>query len=94
MDKMLIRAFGCIKFKVRIVTKAACYGIKLYVITDAITAYVLRVVIYTGKSTYGSTEEQDKLKTVQVVERLVAPLVPTIRSMLIAFIYQLSCSGC
>jgi Transposase IS4 len=33
----LIRAFGRIKFKARIVTKAARYSIKLYVITDAVT---------------------------------------------------------
>jgi Transposase IS4 len=52
LDETLIRAFGRIKFKVRIVTKAARYGIKIYVITDAATAFVLRVVIYTGKTTY------------------------------------------
>jgi hypothetical protein len=50
LDVTLIRAFGRIKFKARIVTKAARYGIKLYVITDAVTAFVLKVVIYTGKS--------------------------------------------
>jgi hypothetical protein len=52
LDETLIRAFGQIKIKVRIVTKAAWYGIKIYVITDATTAFVLRVVIYTGKTTY------------------------------------------
>ena len=37
----LICSFGRMKFKVvRIVTKAACYGIKVYVITDAATLYV------------------------------------------------------
>jgi hypothetical protein len=53
LDETLIWAFGQIKFKVRIVTKAAArYGIKLYVVTDAVTAFILKVVIYTGKSTY------------------------------------------
>ena len=37
LDETLIRAFGRIEFKVRIVTKAARYGIKWYVITDAVT---------------------------------------------------------
>jgi Transposase IS4 len=34
LDETLIRAFSRIKFKVRIVTKAARYGIKLYVIMN------------------------------------------------------------
>lgn len=45
LDETLIRAFGRIKFKVRIITKLARYGIKLYVITDAETAYVLCVIV-------------------------------------------------
>jgi hypothetical protein len=52
LDETLIRAFGRIKIKVRIVTKAARYGIKIHVITDATTAFVRRVIIYTGKTTY------------------------------------------
>jgi hypothetical protein len=79
LDETLIRAFGRIKFKVRIVTKAARYGIKVYVITDATTAFVLRVLIYTGKSTYQNPLHlglnEDRLKTVQVVNRLVEPFV-------------------
>ena len=72
LDETLIRAFGRIKFKVRIVTKAARYGIKLYVITDAVTAYVLRVIPYTGKSTYyiSADTEADMKKTCQIVKSL------------------------
>jgi hypothetical protein len=51
LDETLIRAFGRIKFKVRIVTKSARYGIKIYVVTDAVKAFVLRVLVYTGKTT-------------------------------------------
>lgn len=87
LDETLIRAFGRIKFKVRIVTKAARYGIKLYVITDAVTAFVLRVVIYTGKSTYTTTDDQEKMKTVQVVERLVEPFVGTHRTIYVDRFY-------
>ena len=87
LDETLIRAFGRIKFKVRIITKAARYGIKLYVITDAVTAFVLRVVIYTGKSTYTTTDDQEKMKTVQVVERLVEPFVGTHRTIYVDRFY-------
>jgi Transposase IS4 len=83
LDETLIRAFGRIKFKVRIVTKAARYGIKIYVNTDAATAFVLRVVFYTGKTTYYIDLDslQDRLKTVQVVNHLVEPFVGTHRTI-------------
>ena len=44
LDKTLIQSFGRIQFKVRIVIKSARYGIKVYVITDAASAYVLKVI--------------------------------------------------
>jgi Transposase IS4 len=52
LDETLVRAFGRMKFKVRIISKAARYGIKLYVVTDACTSFVLGVIVYTGKYTY------------------------------------------
>jgi hypothetical protein len=89
LGETLIQAFGRIKFKVRIVTKAARYGIKIYVITDAATAFVIRVVIYTGKTTYYSNPDslQDGLKTVQVVNCLVDPFVGTHRTIYIDRFY-------
>jgi Transposase IS4 len=57
---------------VRIITKSARYGIKLYVITDAVTAFVLKVIIYTGKKTY-QQQDEDLMKTVQVVKNLCTP---------------------
>ena len=78
LDETLLRAFGRIKFKVRIVSKAARYGIKIYVITDARTAYVLCVIIYTGKSTYNAGDAPEHpMKTVQVVNKLVEPFKNT-----------------
>lgn len=72
LDETLIRAFGRMKFKVRIVTKAARYGIKVYVVTDARTAFVLKVIFYTGRSTYYDVPDaEEKKKTVQVVTKLV-----------------------
>ena len=74
------------------ITKAARYGIKLYVITDAETAYVLRVIIYTGKTTYtaGTTGEVlDKKKTVQIVSRLVEPFVGSHRTIYVDRFYTL-----
>jgi hypothetical protein len=88
LGKTLIWAFGRIKFKVHIVTKAARYGIKLYVITDAVTAFVLKVVIYMGKTTYSATtKQQDKKKTVQVVEQLVEPFVGSFRTIYVDRFY-------
>ena len=62
LDDTLIRSFGRIKFKVRITTKSARYGIKVYVVTDAASAYVLKVIFYTGKYTYHATPDDEALK--------------------------------
>ncbi len=62
LDETLIRSFGRIKFKVRIISKSARYGIKLYVITDAVTAFVLKIIIYTGKTTYNTPGNEEEKK--------------------------------
>ena len=75
LDKTFIRAFGRIKFKVQLITKAARYGIKLYVVANAVTAFVLKVIIYTGTSMYAASLREldaiEKKKTVQIVENLL-----------------------
>ena len=89
LDESLIRAFGRMKFKVRIITKAARYGIKLYVLTDARTAYVLKVIIYTGKQTY-QTYNNDNIemkKTVQIVRELVEPYINSYRTIYVDRFY-------
>jgi Transposase IS4 len=86
LDETLTRAFGQIKFKVRIVSKAARYGIKVYVITDARTAYVLWVLIYTGKTTYNQTGEVND-HPMKTVNKLVAPFVGTHRTIYIDRFY-------
>ena len=70
LDEILVRAFRRMKFKVRIISKAARYGIKIYVLTDAATAYVLKVMVYTGKHTYNESINQSDKKMVQVVKEL------------------------
>ena len=69
-------------------TKAARYGIKVYVIADAQTAYVLRVVFYTGKSTYNSHETEDKLKTIQIVNKLVELFTGSHRTIYVDWFYK------
>ena len=64
----------------RIITKAARYGILLYVITEAATAFVLRVIMYTGKSTYDANNVDEK-KTVQIVNQLVERFVGSHRTI-------------
>ena len=70
LDETLIQSFGRIKFKVCIISKAAQYGIKIYVLTDAATAHVLKVIVYTGKHTYNESVNQADKKTVRVVKDL------------------------
>ena len=56
LDEYLVHAFIKMKFKFIIITKYAWYGIKIYVVTDAETAYVIKPVAYKGKDTvYSST---------------------------------------
>ena len=86
LDETLVRAFGRMKFKVRIVSKAARYGIKIYVITDAETAFVLKVIIYTGKATYGS-DDVDQKKTVQICCKLVEDYVGSHRTIYVDRFY-------
>ena len=87
LDETLLRAFRQIKFKVWIVTKAARYRIKLYVVTDIATAYVLRVLIYTGKYTYKQTEGENIKKTVSVVKQLVADFKGSFRTVYVDCFY-------
>jgi hypothetical protein len=61
LDESLVQPFGRIKFKVRIITKkSAEYGIKIYVIADAQTAFVLCVILYTGQYTYYNSRATDQ----------------------------------
>ena len=86
LDETLIRTFGRIKFKVRIISKSAQYGIKIYVLTDAVTAFVIKVIIYTGKYTYESENQKEK-KTVQVAKQLCRHLQGTHRTIYIDRFY-------
>jgi hypothetical protein len=40
------------------------------VITDAVTAFVLKIIIYTGKTTYNTPGNEEEKKTVQIVKAL------------------------
>ena len=85
LDETLIRSFGRIKFKVRIVSKSARYGIKIYVVTDARTSYVLKVIVYTGRS---NEEQEDRSKkTVTVVKKLLEDFKGTNRHVFIDRFY-------
>jgi hypothetical protein len=87
LDETLLRSFGRIKFKIRIVSKAARYGIKLYVITDARTSFVLKVLVYTGKYTYTESNAQSTMKTVQVVHQLCEPFAGSHRTVYVDRFY-------
>ena len=63
------------------------YGIKIYVLTDAVNAFVLRIIRYTGKHTYNESANQNEKKTVQVVKELCKPLQGTHRTIFIDRFY-------
>jgi Transposase IS4 len=88
LDETLLRAFGRMKFKVRIISKAARYGIKLYVITDAVTSFVLGIIVYTGRFTYVEATSESTKKTVQVVQQLCEPFRGTYRTIYIDRFYS------
>ena len=67
LDETLIHDCFCEKFKFIIVTKKAWYGIKIYVVTDLETSFVLNVIFNTSKYNDANYDNTDMLKTVRVV---------------------------
>jgi hypothetical protein len=71
LDESLLREFGWIKFKVRIITKSAQYGIKLYVLTNATTAslyiqvraHMVKATMEMLKNSTGYNCSSEKLST-------------------------------
>ena len=58
---------------VLLVTKSSRYGINIYVVTDAETAFVLKAIIYTGNYTYSNNGNTDMLNTVKFVCEMCKP---------------------
>ena len=52
LDESLVHTYGKINFKVRIMTKLAPYGIKVYVVTDVETYYVIKFIVFQGMIQY------------------------------------------
>ena len=59
----------------------------MYVITDAETAFVLKVIVYTGASTYNFNPDKDVKKTVKIVKELVSQFEGTHRSIYVDRFY-------
>ena len=92
LDETLIRTFGRIKFKVRIISKSARYGIKIYVLTDAATAFVVRIIIYTGKFTYHEADNEKERRLSKLLSSYADILQAAIeQSMLIGSTLRLNC---
>ena len=53
----------------------------MYVITDSETAFVLKVIVYIGASTYNFNPDKDVKKTVKIVKELVSQFEGTHRSI-------------
>ena len=59
----------------------------MYVLTDAATAYVLRVIVYTGKHTYNESVNQADKKTIHVVKELCKSWEGTHRTVYVDHFY-------
>ena len=88
LDESLICAFGCIKFKVRIFTKPAQYGINIYFVTDAETGFFLKVIIYTGEYNYYNNDNTDMLKTVKFVCEICNPFEVSYSTVFVGRFYN------
>ena len=67
LDETLIWSFG----HIQMISKAARHGIKSCVISCAITAFVLKMIMYTGRTTYTSQGQPEEIgKTVLIVKKL------------------------
>ena len=86
-QQLSLDEFGRMKVKVRIISKSARYDIKLYVVTDARTSFVLKVLVYTGKFTYQESTSESLKKTVQVVQQLVEPFRGSYRTVYVDRFY-------
>ena len=71
VDETLLRAYKIISLKVRVATKAARYGIKLYVCTDAVDEYILSTSINTDKKRENEKNKTKLQKTTKIVLGLV-----------------------
>jgi hypothetical protein len=80
------------KFKVRIISKAARYGIKIYVVTDACTSFVLGIIVYTGKFTYTESTSESTKNPFKWFNSFVSPFVAAFGpSTLTAFTVPSTC---
>ena len=86
LDESLIWAFGQIKFKVRIITKLVLYRIKVYVLTNAETSYILNLKFYTGRAMY-KIEASEEKKTVRIVTDLYWQFQGTHRTIYVDWFY-------
>ena len=58
-----------------------------YVITNATTSYILKVLVYTGKYTYQESISESLKKTVQVVQQLVETFRGSFRTVYVERFY-------
>ena len=86
----LVHAFGWMKFKVRIITNSARYGINIYVVADVEIAYVIKSIVYTGNyKVYSSTTNTEYKATIWVVKSLCEPFTRTYHIIYIDRFYTL-----
>lgn len=84
VDEMLVGFRGRCAFRVYMASKPAKYGLKIMILADAQTNYLLNAYLYTGKDSdgFGLTQEEKKFqKPTQSVLRLAKPIYGTNRNI-------------
>ena len=78
LDESHVHAFGQIKFNIRIITKLAQCGIKIYVVTDEEISHVIKSIVCTGKdAVFGETNNAEDKSTIRVVKSLCGAFTGT-----------------
>lgn len=84
IDEMLVGFRGRCKFRVYMASKPEKYGVKIMILSDAKTNYLLNAYIYAGKDSDGiglSAEEKTLQKPTQSVLRLARPIIGSNRNI-------------
>lgn len=81
VDEMLVPFRGRCGFRMYIPSKPAKYGIKVQILADATTHYMVQAEVYTGAPLPGTRNESVLPVPAQTVMRLVAPVLNTNRNI-------------
>lgn len=81
VDEMLVPFRGRCSFRMYIPNKPAKYGLKVQILSDSKTHYMINAEVYTGKAANPKVKEKKLSHPTEVVLRLTSPIVNTNRNI-------------